>query len=181
MKIITPTETEQSIKQLYASIRLNLVDNTPISILHISSDCTAIASGHDELVDIKILGIGSEQVATNFFKHNPPTPGEVENAIQTVEDEVMSLSKLLPTNSYLYTSDNTIRTISMQKSTSFDEVEVTLTRPEMEQIFGRLAAIISGRPASSDSLPTEITFASTLLILREIMFHLNFTYIKIVK
>jgi exopolyphosphatase/pppGpp-phosphohydrolase len=179
MKTTIPIETEQSIRQLYASIRLNSVEKVPVTILHISSAYTIIAFGNSELVDIKTLEIGSEQVANTFFMHQPPTPGEVENAIQTIEDEVMTLSKLLPANSLLYTSNTSIRTIARQKEGFSDETEVTLSRTEMEKIFGRLAAIISGRPASSDNLPTENTFASTLLILRETMFHLNFTAIKI--
>jgi len=49
----------------------------------------------------------------------------------------------------------------------------------MEQLFSRLAAIVSGRPASTDVLPTDNKFAATLLVLREVMHHLGFMDVTI--
>jgi hypothetical protein len=80
----------------------------------------------------------------------------------------------------LYTSDTAIRQIALQKDRSENATEIILLRSDMEQIFERLATIISGRPASSDTLPTDNAFAATLLILRELMFHLKFTEIRII-
>jgi hypothetical protein len=51
----------------------------------------------------------------------------------------------------------------------------------MEQVFGRLAAIISGRPANQDILPITNTFVATLLILREVMHHLGFMNITVLE
>ena len=148
--------------------------------IRLNDDFTIISSGQEATPENTwLLEIGSEKTSREFFRHNPPTPGEVEEAIQTVEDEVMTLSKLLPAGSALYTTDRAIRQIALQKDNSENTPGIVLSRPDMEQIFGRLAAIISGRPASSDTLPTDNEFSATLLILREVMFHLKFSEIKI--
>jgi exopolyphosphatase/pppGpp-phosphohydrolase len=181
MKTNIPEELQQTIEQLYTSCWGKTPGINPVTILHIHADYTLIASGQEATPEnIWLLGIGSEKTSQEFFTHNPPTPGEVEEAIQTVEDEVMTLSKLLPAGSALYTADKAIRQIALLKDRAENTTEIILSRPDMEQIFGRLAAIISGRPASSDILPSDNAFAATLLILREVMFHLKFTEIRIV-
>lgn len=181
MKTNIPEEIRRSIEKLYTSCREKTPGISPVTILHIHADFTLIASGQEATPEnLWLLEIGSKKTSQEFFRHNPPTPGEVEEAIQTVEDEVMALSKLLPANSALYTTDTAIRHIALQKDNTENTSEIILSRPYMEQIFGRLAAIISGRPAGSDSLPTDNAFAATLLILREVMFHLKFTEIRIV-
>ena len=181
MKTNIPEEIRRRVEKLYTSCREKTVGMFPVTILHIHADFTLIASGQKATPEnMWLLEIGSEKTSQEFFRHNPPTPGEVEKAIQTVEDEVMMLSKLLPSGSALYTTDTAIRHIALQKDNAENTPEIVLSRPDMEQIFGRLAAIISGRPASSDSLPTDNAFATTLLILREVMFHLKFTEIKII-
>ncbi|HEY6914936.1 MAG TPA: hypothetical protein VI413_09695 [Paludibacter sp.] len=180
MKTNIPEGIKQTVEQWYLSCREKASGMPTVAILHIHTDYTLIASGQEATPEnIWLLEIGSEKTSQEFFKHNPPTPGEVEEAIQTVEDEVMLLSKLLPAGSALYTADTAIRQIALQKDNAENKSEIVLSRPDMEQIFGRLAAIISGRPAGSDSLPTDNAFAATLLILREVMFHLKFTEIKI--
>jgi len=91
----------------------------------------------------------------------------------------MPLHKLIPTGCGLYTTDTSILKIAQQTVSSHHSVGVVLARTEMEQVFGRLAAIISGRPVNQDVLPTTNTFAATLLILREVMHHLGFVNITI--
>lgn len=180
MKTNISEEIKQTIEQLYISCREKASEMLPLAILHIPDDFTIIASGQEATPEnIWLLEIRSEKTSEEFFRHNPPTPDEVEEAIQTVEDEVIMLSKLLPACSALYTTDTAIRQIALQKDNAENTTEIVLFRPDMEQIFGRLAAIISGRPASSDTLPIDNAFAATLLILREVMFHLKFTEIKI--
>ena len=167
------TALEKTIQQYFTSIGTK----TAATLLHIHPDYTILAYGTGKPELYWLLEIGFETTANLFFKHNPPTPGEVENAIQTVEDEVMALRKLLPNESTLFTIDQPIRNIAKQQISTTNTEGLVLSRSSMEQIFGRLAAIISGRPASSDTLPTDNNFAATLLILREVMHHLKFTEI----
>jgi exopolyphosphatase/pppGpp-phosphohydrolase len=177
MKTTISPETEQKIQELYTSINHIPDKNVAISLLHIDSDYTVLAYGKNQTSPdtIWLLELGNEKTADTYFRDYPPTAGEIEEAIQTVEDEIMTLSKLLPDGSVLYTHDAGIREISQLAVNS--ELSV-VTRSDIEQLFGRLTAIISGRPLSSDNLPATNSFVATLLILREVMFHLKFMSIK---
>lgn len=47
----------------------------------------------------------------------------------------------------------------------------------LERTFDRLTSVALGRPASQEGLPDDKPFAATLLILRELMHHLQFASI----
>ena len=181
MKTNIPEEIKQTVQQLYTSCREKLSGITPVTILNINSDYTIVAYGKTASPEnIWLLEIGSEITANKYFRYYPPTAGEVEEAIQIIEDEVMTLSKRLPADSSLYSFDSGIREITLLTGSSSANTDSTIfTRTDIELVFGRLASIITGRPLSSDNLPATKSFAATLLILREVMFHLKFMGIKI--
>lgn len=59
------------------------------TVLHVGTKKTALASGSAMVPSaLMALDIGSGKTAGGFFRHDTPTPGEMENAIMTVEDEV---------------------------------------------------------------------------------------------
>jgi exopolyphosphatase/pppGpp-phosphohydrolase len=180
MNDITEEKIRKHTQQVYDTFLQTITDDAPITLLHIDNEFTCLVSGTDKhSPKVWMLDIGAQKTAKVFFKHNPPTPGEVENAIATIEDEVMPIRKLVVPNSRLFTSDDVIREIARCAFPVEDKPEMILPRTTMEQVFGRLGAIISGRPASLDILPTTNTFASTLLILREVMYHIGFEEITI--
>lgn len=81
--------------------------------LHIGSDVTRITrTGGGQSDDTLVLTMGSVKTATDFFKHIPPTPLELENAIMAVEDEVIRAGKWLVTGSALWTHDLGIRQVA---------------------------------------------------------------------
>jgi hypothetical protein len=94
-----------------------------------------------------------------------------------VEEEVMPMKKSLPADSKLFTCDAEIYEIASYAEGIVTAQKMTFTRSKMEDVFSRLAAIITGRPASMDTLPSDLPFAATLLILREFMHHLGFVEI----
>jgi hypothetical protein len=49
----------------------------------------------------------------------------------------------------------------------------------MEQAFEQLIEVILGRPGSREEIPANVTFAATLLILREFMHDLHFISITV--
>ncbi len=181
MTTILSPEIQQIAQDIYRAIRQKSVENSAITVLHIADEYSFIAQGTnaDTPDNVWLFEIGTEKTAREFFIHNPPTAGEVENAIQVVEDEVMSLHKLLTVDSNLYTLD--VHILEIARVSAFEESEQgsILSIQDMEHAFTRLAAIISGRPASQDILPTTNAFAATLLILREVMHHLRFRNITI--
>ena len=181
MKTISPDDIILQALEHYLAVRQLTHEKVPVTILHIDDQYSFIAQGMgaDKPDNLWVFDIGADKTADRYFYHNPPTPGEVENAIMVVEDEVMPLHKLLIPNSQLYTLDVTAREIALLSAFKDSDQDMILARADMELVFNRLAAIITGRPASSDVLPPDNSFASTLLILREVMHHLGFMQITI--
>lgn len=166
-------------RRRYLAARSGLAQGTPVTLLHIGAAQTVIATGrYAEPAAILFLDVGSRRTATDFFRHEPPTPGEMENAIMAVEDAVIGSRPMIPGISALLTTDPAIREIALIAGAQ-DRPEVILGIDAMERTFERLAAITLGRPASQDTIPTTPTFAATLLILREFMHHLKFASITV--
>ena len=176
-----PEEVQQLATSTYRIIRQKVTVNKLITVLHIDDEFCFIVQG-TELTRPEMIwafDIGTLKTARVFFKQFPPTPGEIENAIQVVEDEVMPLHKLLTPDSALYTIDTRIKEIAQYTIFEENKDELILPRVGMERVFNRLAAIITGLPSSQDVLPESNSFAATLLILREVMHHLGFTDITV--
>ena len=147
--------------------------------LHIGSDVTRVTrTGNGQPDETLVLRIGSVTTARDFFKHVPPTPLELENAIMAVEDEVIRAGKWLAQDSTLCTSDVGIREMAQLAGVA-GSARMVWPVDAVEQQFDLLAAWVQGRPASSAGIPLEPDFASRLLILREFMHHLQFASITV--
>jgi hypothetical protein len=142
--------------------------------LQIGQEQTTVASGASSLV----LALGSARTVARFFRHTPPTLGELENAIMEVEDEVTRARSLVAGDPLLETTDAAIRQIALLAGAR-DQPVVELSVEAVERMFDLLAALVQGRPAASAGLPNTPEFAATLLILREFMHHLQFAAIQI--
>jgi phospholipase/carboxylesterase len=53
------------------------------------------------------------------------------------------------------------------------DADASLTREAVEQVFARQSAVASGHPPASVGLPDDPVFAAALVVLREIMHHLD--------
>src|SRR5512146_2429732 len=59
--------------------------------LLIGAEQTSVYAGDDRDAEpLAVLAIGTDRTAREFFRHDPPTPGEMENAIQAIEDAIMA-------------------------------------------------------------------------------------------
>ena len=173
--MLQTVDSETGIRQHYASIRMNVSTEKRIAVLHISAEETAVAMGNSsEPQSVLSLAIGSHKTAANYFKHYPPAPAEVENAILAVEDELMHARSIRPDDAALYTTDSAIREIAVLAGLS-----TTLDLEAVERLFQRWIAVINGSPASQQGIPNDAAFGTTLLILREFMHHLKFTSITL--
>jgi len=152
----------------------------PLTVLQIGDETTTLVSGNADTPHAYIaLNIGAQKTASAHFKHEPPTPGEMENAIMDVEDEVARARAAIVDGSTLFTNDATVRKIAMVAGIS-NQAVMQFGLTEVEATFDRLVSVLHGRPASAEGLPTSPEFAATLLILREFMHHLRFDSITIV-
>jgi hypothetical protein len=162
----------------YAALRGAIVAGAPAALLHIGADQTVVAAGSGGEPALMLLAIGWRKTAREHFRHEPPAPGELENAIQAVEDEVSRARALIAPDARLYTGDAAIREIALLAGAA-GGADLLLNIEAAEQMFDRMAAISMGRPAGQDTLPAGAAFRATLLILREFMHHLQFQSITL--
>lgn len=171
-------DAEAGIRHVYRTVRAQAGPSEVLTVLHIADGHTAVAAGQGaEAAVTLVLPIGALKTAQTFFRRSPPTPLEMENAIATVEDEVMRLPALLPPHSTLWSVDPVVRDIALLSGVAPGAC-LLLPLDLMEQTFERLAAVAEGRPAVLEGLPDSTAFAAALLILREFMHHLGFAAIR---
>ena len=176
---ITP-DSESEIRTRYSAARTRIPTmGVRATVLHIGAERTAVATGCQSQPEATlVLGIGSSKTARDYFKHRPPTPVELENAIVGVEDEVARARTMTAKRSTLLTTDVAMREIALIAGVP-DGAEMPLALDAMERIFGRLVALTLGKPALGQGIPTDPQFAATLLILREFMHHMQFSSITV--
>ena len=148
--------------------------------LHIGKELTVVcdhAGARSPAVHTLPLGYGT--TAIEHFRHDPPTPLEMENAIMAVEDVLMPLHKTLAAGETLTTADPAVREIALLAGVA-DGPEMVLGLDALERVFNALASVVMGSPASQANLPAGSDFAATVLILREFMHHLKFASITVV-
>jgi len=117
-----------------------------------------------------VVEIGYRSVAETFFRHDPPTPGELESAIDAVEDALMAArAQRVDAGTVLVISDEIRRLLPRLLP---DGTGATLE--EVEARFQRLASASLGHPGALANLPLDPEVAAALLILRECMHHLGF-------
>ncbi len=170
---------DDDIHALYRSARAALAtqgEARPFSVLHLGDSRTTLAVGSGPQPSAQlVLAIGSLKTASDFFHHTPPTPGEIENAIQQVEDEVSRARTLVAGHAELCSADPAIHAMAALAGSSGPVLSVDA----VERLFDLLAALSQGRPAASAGIPNTTTFAASLLILRELMHHLGFGSIRL--
>jgi hypothetical protein len=158
----------------YDRMRRSASPEAPIVLLHIGEDETVVASGTAAEPDqLLVLAIGASRTSNDFFKHNPPLPLEIENAIMVIEDEVTRVRTVMPNQAQLCSVDDRIHDMANLLGNA-DALVRTLSLEQVEDLFNQLAARSEGRPATQVNIPDDLPFAATLLILCEFMHHLHF-------
>lgn len=113
------------------------------------------------------LGIGWRTISRDCFKTDPPSLLDVENAIAAIEDEIARVHQTVDRNATVVTTDETIREIALASGVSAG-TEMVLPLEAVERAYARLTG-----------LPGSRSLAATLLILRELMHHLQIDRIVI--
>ena len=137
-----------------------------------------VDGGPSPSIDVE-LRIGLAQLGRGPFRQQPPSELELESAIAFVEDAVMPLAKVLPPSTKLVSSDAIASRLLALAQRAPGQATSVLTLQQVEHVFGELAAVSLGRPASSSGVQTDGPFVSYVLILREFMHHLAFGDISI--
>lgn len=148
--------------------------------LHIGDEQTTVTiEGDGAEPETVRLAFGAPAVCRRFFRHVPPTPGELEAAIASVEDVLMPAIPRLRGQASLVTTD--AESVALARSSGMPETRtVELDLAMVERLFNRLVNVAHGRPAAQEGLPERGTFAANLLILRELMHHAGYASIAVV-
>lgn len=140
--------------------------------LRIDAHRTTLADGARPEV---VIPIGSADVADRFFRHDPPTPFELEQAIDAVEDALAAAGLHHDLRGGLATHD-----LRLHRLLRLPAHGRALARDAVEATFQRLASAALGHPSSLEGLPSGREDAAALLILRECMHHCGYADIRYV-
>lgn len=172
-----------------------------VTLLHIGKTSTTLVSGPcAETIQRIDIPFGYLHVRSAYFSHTPPTPDDVEYAINYIEDEIEKIVPRVNHATQLCTFDSDIMAIGMlatmtpAQDATLPEIsspeqlvewgqnrQINLDRDTMEALFNRYAAISMGRPATAERFASDATFYARLLILRELMHHLKFHSLRILR
>lgn len=124
----------------------------------------------NQVMDSFLLG---KNQLTEVLKSSPPSPYELEVAIEILENNFMPLVHKLPENGLLKVTGEGFSSLSSSLG------KTMLSLDEVEDCFRRLADVSEGYPPVLEPLPTDADFYMQILILREFMHHLKFDAVEI--
>lgn len=163
-------------------LQAHSVPGRPLTLLYLGPERTLIvpvdpagAAPHGAAIT---LALGTHKTARAFFRRDIPTPLELENAIASVEDEVYLAHRQYAaqgnaSGTAWWSTDAHL--VALAELAGVPRAPaMLLTLEAMERLFQRLAVVSEGRPAASEGLPESVEFATTLLLLRELMHHMPF-------
>ncbi len=116
------------------------------------------------------LKIGYEFISGAYFKQDIPNEVEIEYAINYIEDELMSKKELINNGEKLVSVDKSL----IEFFNKNGEVKSIYTQRNIEDIFGKYASIVMGEPLSRNNMVVNREDIAIILVLREIVHHLNF-------
>ena len=174
------TDIDDDILRDYARARARVSPGEPLTLIEIGRERTTFVSAKDDTArDAIALNIGFVKTATEFFKHNPPTPRELEEAIATIEDELARARTIVVNDSMLITTDKAVLEIARTAGTGSVSGPM-LSNEVVEQLYQRLAAVASGAPPTQEETKLYAVHAATIVILREAMHHLRYAAIWVI-
>lgn len=120
------------------------------------------------------LPVGTSEVVA-LFRRNPPTEGELEVAIEVIEEAVMPLAKKVPQGAVLMAASDLARElVSLSTGSAASHVaSLDAVEARFEQM-----ALAARRGAWSREVQMDSSLSAGLLILREFMHHAAFDRIE---
>jgi hypothetical protein len=135
---------------------------------------TVVCTEAGQVVLQQTLALGTASLARQWMRHTPPTPLDIEHAIEQTEDIVMPLAAKLVRTGQLQLSGSGAALI-LQGVGAEPDAELHWNLDEVEDLFHRIAMVSQGRPSGQEALPTAPEFYAAMVILRECLHHLRFS------
>jgi hypothetical protein len=139
------------------------------SLFELRSDVQAVVS----------IPVGYKNISDRYFKHTPPTPAEIEYAINEIEDEIEKIVPKLAGYQHVYNRDDFIIRLAHLSKVD-DALVMAFSRDRLESVFGQYAEISMGRPPSSTESDVSPLFYAQILLIREFMHHLKFDQLNVI-
>lgn len=147
--------------RVVAAIARRLAEPVPqVPWLHLGDEELVVRGAQGE----QRLTLGIAHITRDFFRHDPPTAPEIEQAIDLVEDQLMRLGPQRDAGSSLRSQSAALQPWAALAGP-------TLAVETVGQWFERLSLAAQGRSAALDGLPPGREAAAALLVLREFMHH----------
>ncbi|WP_320034746.1 hypothetical protein [Halarcobacter sp.] len=125
------------------------------------------------------IPVGYSLLEDKYLKNTPPTPSEIEYAINYTEDEIEKLVPLLPKDFEISCKNDFVVDIAVLSGKD-KKSKIVLKTDELEYLFGQYAEVSQGRVPSLSQKDISAKFYSKLLILREFVHHLKVDNINII-
>lgn len=174
----------------------------PVTLmLEFQDDVTWVRSMPGLELSIELsMPVGVGTLARNVLRHAPPSPLEIEQAIELVEDAVMPARVRLPAALQLFSADQLLYGLASESlgegpkaalDQSLKSTHRTIATPGLmglnlsgpwsssiwlsidavEALFNRLIARSEGRPEVQDHLPVDSEYSARLIMVRELLHH----------
>lgn len=164
---------DAALAQDYAVARSSIAAPKRATLLHIGDASTVALTGCGNRSDAHVtMAMGAERTAQAFFRHDPPTALELENAIADVEDHVMTARALPNQDAVLMSTHAVLRELARTDGVGAPGGKL-MSLEVVEALFQRLASASLGRPSALRGMPAGPQAAAVLLIVREFMHHLG--------
>ncbi|CAM8638544.1 hypothetical protein MCEMSEM18_03333 [Comamonadaceae bacterium] len=119
------------------------------------------------------LPLGTASLARQWMRHTPPTPLDIEHAIEVTENVLMPLVAKLVRSEQLQLSGSGAALI-LQGMGVAPDAALHWSLDEVEGLFNRITMVSQGRPIGNEALPTAPEFYAAMVIVRECLHHLRF-------
>lgn len=110
------------------------------------------------------LLVGWRTISRDYFRNDPPSPLDLENAIAAIEDEIDRTHKTVARGPAVVTTYETIRDIALAAGIPAGP-QLVLPIDAVERTYVRMA--------ERAGLPGNARLAATVLLMRELMHHLD--------
>ncbi len=141
-----------------------------VTFIRFEDDRTLLRSSAQSIATVQV---GARSIAQRVFLHDPPTPAELEQAIDLVEDSLMAAGLRHAARGNLVADD-----AALMPQLGLVSTGGIASRDEVERAFQRLASVALGQLQTKGTTPLDREQAATLLILRECMHHLGYEGVR---
>lgn len=147
--------------------------------LQLGTDTSTVLCTEDGRVVLQQdLALGTASLARQWMRHTPPTPLDIEHAIEQTEDVVMPLAAKLVRTEQLQLRGSGAALILQAVGAGRGEA-LRWDLEEVEDLFNRIAMVSQGRPSTQETLPTAPEFYAAMVVLRECLHHLRFSEVTV--